>query len=126
MVLDRSEARRILVSDGRVEGVVASVPGGEVTIRARQVALAGGSILSPAVLLRSGVAEAPAGRGEQRTPRRGSPMCVLPASGTFRPRRLLRQGVIVVVLADGGWKYISADFGDAKDVESSMESTVWW
>ena len=32
------------------------------------------------------------------------------------------------VLADGGWKYLSADFWDApgEDVESSMESTVWW
>jgi [CysO sulfur-carrier protein]-thiocarboxylate-dependent cysteine synthase len=36
------------------------------------------------------------------------------------------EGVIVTILADGGWKYISADFWDATDVESSMESTVWW
>jgi cysteine synthase B len=40
----------------------------------------------------------------------------------------LDEGVIVVVLADGGWKYISADFWDAvdEDVEGSMERTVWW
>jgi [CysO sulfur-carrier protein]-thiocarboxylate-dependent cysteine synthase len=36
------------------------------------------------------------------------------------------EGVIVTILADGGWKYISADFWDAVDVEQSMESTVWW
>jgi len=61
-ILDRTEARRILVRSGRVEGVVASVPGGEITVRAPLVALAGGSILSPAVLLRSGIATGVAGR----------------------------------------------------------------
>jgi len=35
-------------------------------------------------------------------------------------------GVLVAVLADAGWKYISADFWDANDVEESMEKTVWW
>ena len=35
-------------------------------------------------------------------------------------------GVVVTVLADGGWKYVSADFWNAHDVESSMERTVWW
>jgi cysteine synthase B len=40
----------------------------------------------------------------------------------------LDEGVVVAVLADGGWKYLSADFWEApdEDVESSMESTVWW
>jgi cysteine synthase B len=44
-------------------------------------------------------------------------------------RRLAAEredGVIVTVLADGGWKYLSAEFWDAEDVESSMERTVWW
>ena len=36
------------------------------------------------------------------------------------------EGVVVAVLADGGWKYLSADFWDAEDVESAMERTVWW
>ena len=36
------------------------------------------------------------------------------------------EGVIVCVLADGGWKELSADFWVADDVESSMERTVWW
>jgi [CysO sulfur-carrier protein]-thiocarboxylate-dependent cysteine synthase len=36
------------------------------------------------------------------------------------------EGVIVTILADGGWKYISAEFWDAPDVEQSMENTVWW
>jgi cysteine synthase len=38
----------------------------------------------------------------------------------------LDEGVVVTVLADGGWKYLSADFWDAKNVEESMASTVWW
>ncbi len=62
MIFDRAEVRRILVEGGRAAGVVARVPGGEVTVRAPLVALAGGSVLSPAVLLRSGIATATAGR----------------------------------------------------------------
>jgi len=39
----------------------------------------------------------------------------------------LDEGAVVVcVLADGGWKYLSADFWDAGDVGSSMERTLWW
>jgi [CysO sulfur-carrier protein]-thiocarboxylate-dependent cysteine synthase len=38
----------------------------------------------------------------------------------------LDEGVVVCVLADGGWKYLSADFWDAPDVEESMGRTVWW
>ena len=38
----------------------------------------------------------------------------------------LDDGVVVAILADGGWKYLSADFWDVEDVERSMESTVWW
>jgi [CysO sulfur-carrier protein]-thiocarboxylate-dependent cysteine synthase len=38
----------------------------------------------------------------------------------------LAEGVVVAILADGGWKYLSADFWDAEDVERSMERTVWW
>jgi cysteine synthase B len=38
----------------------------------------------------------------------------------------LDEGVVVAILADGGWKYLSADFWDAEDVEQSMERTVWW
>jgi cysteine synthase len=38
----------------------------------------------------------------------------------------LDEGVVVCVLADGGWKYLSADFWDADDVAASMERTVWW
>ncbi len=36
------------------------------------------------------------------------------------------EGVVVCVLADGGWKYLSADFWDAEDVDESMERSVWW
>jgi cysteine synthase len=38
----------------------------------------------------------------------------------------LDDGVVVAVLADAGWKYLSAPFWDADDVEGSMERTVWW
>ena len=38
----------------------------------------------------------------------------------------LEEGVVVCILADGGWKYLSADFWDAEDVAESMERTVWW
>jgi cysteine synthase len=38
----------------------------------------------------------------------------------------LDEGVVVCVLADGGWKYLSADFWSADDVETSMERTLWW
>jgi cysteine synthase len=38
----------------------------------------------------------------------------------------LEEGVVVCILADAGWKYLSADFWEADDVERSMESTLWW
>ena len=41
----------------------------------------------------------------------------------------LDEGVVVAVLADGGWKYLSADFWDARtgdEAERAMEHTVWW
>ena len=38
----------------------------------------------------------------------------------------LDEGVVVCVLADGGWKYLSADFWDTTDVEGSMGRSVWW
>jgi cysteine synthase B len=34
--------------------------------------------------------------------------------------------VVAAVLADGGWKYLSAEFWRAEDVEESMESTLLW
>jgi [CysO sulfur-carrier protein]-thiocarboxylate-dependent cysteine synthase len=38
----------------------------------------------------------------------------------------LDEGVVVAVFADGGWKYLSADFWEADDVRQAMERTVWW
>jgi [CysO sulfur-carrier protein]-thiocarboxylate-dependent cysteine synthase len=38
----------------------------------------------------------------------------------------LDEGVVVCILADGGWKYLSADFWTASDVEAAMERSVWW
>jgi cysteine synthase B len=35
-------------------------------------------------------------------------------------------GVVVCVLADAGWKYLSAEFWESDDVERAMESTLWW
>jgi [CysO sulfur-carrier protein]-thiocarboxylate-dependent cysteine synthase len=38
----------------------------------------------------------------------------------------LDEGVVVCVLADGGWKYLSASFWAAEDVEAAMEAEIWW
>ena len=41
----------------------------------------------------------------------------------------LPEGAVVVcILADGGWKYLSADFWTARneEIEESMEQTLWW
>src|SRR5437764_2550596 len=38
----------------------------------------------------------------------------------------LDEGVVVCVLADAGWKSLSADFWTADNVESSMERNLWW
>jgi [CysO sulfur-carrier protein]-thiocarboxylate-dependent cysteine synthase len=37
----------------------------------------------------------------------------------------LDEGVVVAVLADGGWKYLSADFWDSVQAEE-LETAVWW
>ena len=37
----------------------------------------------------------------------------------------LDEGVVVAVLADGGWKYLSADFWDSAEAEE-LEAAVWW
>jgi len=38
----------------------------------------------------------------------------------------LEDGVVVAILADGGWKYLSAPLWEAEDVERAMEHAVWW
>jgi [CysO sulfur-carrier protein]-thiocarboxylate-dependent cysteine synthase len=38
----------------------------------------------------------------------------------------LDDSVVVCVLADGGWKYLSAEFWRAPDVDSAMEQSLWW
>jgi cysteine synthase B len=39
----------------------------------------------------------------------------------------LPEGAVVVcVLADAGWKYLSAEFWQEPDPEGSMEGTLWW
>jgi [CysO sulfur-carrier protein]-thiocarboxylate-dependent cysteine synthase len=38
----------------------------------------------------------------------------------------LDEGVVVAILADAGWKYLSADFWDAEDPTVEMEESVWW
>ena len=38
----------------------------------------------------------------------------------------LDEGVVVAILADGGWKYLSAPFWEAEDVEREMEAGLWW
>jgi len=45
-----------------------------------------------------------------------------------RLARELEGGVVVCVLADGGWKYLSADLWRLREteVETAMEGRVWW
>lgn len=45
-----------------------------------------------------------------------------------RVARELEGGVVVCVLADGGWKYLSADLWRLREaeVETAMEGRVWW
>jgi [CysO sulfur-carrier protein]-thiocarboxylate-dependent cysteine synthase len=38
----------------------------------------------------------------------------------------LDDGVVVAILADAGWKYLSAPLWEAEDVEQAMEHAVWW
>jgi cysteine synthase len=38
----------------------------------------------------------------------------------------LDEGVVVTILADAGWKYLSAPLWEADDVERAMEDAVWW
>jgi [CysO sulfur-carrier protein]-thiocarboxylate-dependent cysteine synthase len=38
----------------------------------------------------------------------------------------LAEGTVVAILADGGWKYLSAPLWEADDVERAMEHAVWW
>ena len=38
----------------------------------------------------------------------------------------LDEGTVVAILADAGWKYLSAPFWDAADPEAAMESSIWW
>jgi [CysO sulfur-carrier protein]-thiocarboxylate-dependent cysteine synthase len=46
----------------------------------------------------------------------------------LRLGRELDEGVVVCVLADGGWKYLSAGFWDVPEdeLEPAMERHVWW
>jgi cysteine synthase B len=38
----------------------------------------------------------------------------------------LDEGVVVCVLADAGWKYLSADFWEAARPGETMDRTLWW
>jgi long-chain-alcohol oxidase len=51
-----ANVRRVLIKDGVASGVVASVGGRRLVVKARAVVAAGGSIETPALLLRSGLA----------------------------------------------------------------------
>jgi cysteine synthase/molybdopterin converting factor small subunit len=41
-------------------------------------------------------------------------------------RELEEGSVVVCILADGGWKYLSADFWDSADPDTAMERGHWW
>jgi [CysO sulfur-carrier protein]-thiocarboxylate-dependent cysteine synthase len=38
----------------------------------------------------------------------------------------LDEGVVVAILADAGWKYLSAPLWESEDVEGAMEHAIWW
>jgi [CysO sulfur-carrier protein]-thiocarboxylate-dependent cysteine synthase len=38
----------------------------------------------------------------------------------------LEEGVVVAILADAGWKYLSAPLWESEDVERAMEHAIWW
>lgn len=61
-IIPRADVRRVIVRAGAVAGVEAVVAGQPVTIRAPRVIMAAGAIGSPAVLLRSGLANPNIGR----------------------------------------------------------------
>lgn len=38
----------------------------------------------------------------------------------------LEEGVVICVLADGGWKYLSAQFWQGDEGERELEGSLWW
>ena len=76
--------------------------------------------------LERGVARRRAGAG--RAAKRSSPASRPARSSTSRagsPRSSTRASSSAI-LADGGWKYLSADFWDAADPGAAMEHGHWW
>lgn len=103
-ILDQTEALTVILENGRAAGVRASVPGGAITVRAPLVALAGGSILSPSVLQRSGIAPETAGHNLRMHP--------VTAMGAIYPESLAPwSGVPQSVMSDhfgeldGAWGF---------------------
>ncbi|HRF46271.1 MAG TPA: GMC family oxidoreductase N-terminal domain-containing protein [Anaerolineales bacterium] len=60
--LTEAHVDRVLIEAGRAVGVLVRTPNGVVTVRARAVAVAAGSLHTPALLLRSGVSNPNLGR----------------------------------------------------------------
>lgn len=123
VILDRSDARRIVVRDGAVEAVIARVPGGELTVRARTVVLAGGAIHSPAVLLRSGIATDRAGRELRLHP-------VSVVIGHYDDRLDPWQGVPQSVMSDH-FAWLEGTYGFRIEVAPSHPGVMasaypWW
>ena len=59
-------------------------------------------------------------RGDLRRPLVGS------RGARRRPARAeLEEGVVACVLADGGWKYLSAPFWNGR-ASARLEATLWW
>ena len=59
--------------------------------------------------------------------REGSSRAFRPAPSVHVARRVAEElpegAVVVCVLADGGWKYLSAPFWDGSEID---ESVLWW
>ena len=71
---------------------------------------------------RGGAAVAGAGRPLRRRLLRAPSSTWLSGSDA----ELGEGSVVVCILADSGWKYLSADFWDAVDPEAAMERGHWW
>ena len=62
----------------------------------------------------------------RRASSRASPPAPSSTSRAGSQPSLEEGGVVVCVLADGGWKYLSAAFWDSVEPAAAMEDGSWW
>jgi cysteine synthase B len=56
------------------------------------------------------------------------PSCGAALHAAIRVASSLERGKVVVILADGGWKYLSEDLWtrDLEDIEEQLEAKILW